>query len=431
MLNICHPPELDARPESFRPQRTRLAAAAIVAILATVFRQAEAGDWPQILGPNRNAIASEERLADKWPANGPRQLWSKEVGSGFAGVAISDGIAVLFHRVKSDDTLTAYNSETGDELWSKKFRSTFQAQIVDDDGPRAVPTIHAGAIFAYSPQGKLYCLDLKSGEKRWERNTHQDFGANGGYFGAGSAPLVEGKLVIVNVGGDKMKAGVVAFHVESGETAWTAVNDQASYAAPIAATIDSTRHLLCITRLNFVSLDPATGEERFRTPFGKRGPTVNGASPVVSGNHILLTASYEIGAEWLDVAPQKVSVVWNDDILSSQYTTPILFDGAAIGVDGRQDAGTSTLKCFELATRKELWSKPGQKYSTLIAADGKLLVMQTDGVLKMARLAKTGHTELASTSLLSGTTRALPALARGKFYVRNEKTLVCVDLAGP
>ena len=388
-----------------------------------------AGDWPQILGPDRNGIAQKESLAEMWQPGGPKSLWTASIGSGFAGVAVSDGIAVLFHRVKADDRLTAFNSETGEELWTTKFRSTFQPQIVDDDGPRAVPTIHDGAIFAYSAQGRLYCVDLKSGHKRWERDTHRDFGANGGYFGAGSAPLVEGPLVIVIVGGEKMSAGIVAFQTKSGETAWTAVGDQASYSAPVAATLDKTRHLLCVTRMNFVSLDPLSGNVRFRTSFGQRGPTVNAAIPVVSGDRVLLTASYGIGAQWLELGKSRVEVVWDDEILSSQYTTPILADGAVFGIDGRQDGGTSTLKCFDPVTRKEMWSKPGLKYSTLISADGKLLMMQTDGVLKMIRLSTARYEELASASLLPGTTRALPALADGRFYVRNEKTLVCVDLA--
>ena len=132
--------------------------------------------------------------------------------------------------------------------------------------------------------------------------------------------------------------------------------------------------------------------------------------------------------EWLQVDSKSVKVDWNDDILSSQYTTPILFDGAVIGVDGRQDAGLSTLKCFDPNSRKELWSKPGQKYSTLIAADGKLLIMQTDGVLTMAKLSKDRYQELGSASLLSGTTRALPALANGRLYIRNENSLSCFDL---
>lgn len=388
-----------------------------------------AGDWPQILGPNRNGIANAEQIAERWDGGKPKQVWDARIGSGFSGVAVAGGTAVLFHREKGYDKLTAFDAASGEGKWSTSFSSTFQPQIVEDNGPRATPTIDQDAVFAYSAQGGLYCVELKTGEKRWERKTHEDFGANGGYFGAGSSPLVVGKRVFVIVGGDKKQAGVVAFDTDSGETVWTAINDQASYSAPILATIDGTSHLLCITRLNLVSLDPETGKERFRTPFGQRGPTVNGALPVITGTHALLTASYGIGAQFLELTSKGVDVVWSDEVLSSQYTTPILIDGAVYGIDGRQDGGAVSLKCFDPVSRKEHWSKSGLSYATLIAADGKLLVMQTDGTLKIVRMTKSHYEELASAALLSGTTRALPALSNGRLYVRNERTLACFDVA--
>ena len=269
-----------------------------------------AGDWPQILGPQRNGIALKEELAAEWPSAGPRTIWESRVGSGFAGVAVSDGVAVLFHRMSDDDTLTAFDAATGKSIWSRRYPTDFQPQIVPDDGPRAVPTIHSGRVYALAANGGLYCVDLKTGEPVWQRKTHDDYHAPQGYFGAGSSPLVEGKTLIVNVGGDKDAAGIVAFELETGKTVWTATREQASYSSPVAVTLDKTRHLLCLTRLNFVSLDPTTGNERFRTPFGQRGPTVNAAIPVVIENQILLTASYGIGSELLTLGSDKVEVAF-------------------------------------------------------------------------------------------------------------------------
>jgi outer membrane protein assembly factor BamB len=420
---------------AFNKFRIDLISGSIRTVLASIvlcglsYELSIAGDWPQILGPDRNGIAHDETLAEKWPAGGPKKVWSEKVGSGIAGVAVAGDVAVLFHRENDEDKLTAFNGIRGEPMWTTGFPTAYRSEMLDDNGPRAVPTIHGDAIYAYSATGKLYCVDLKSGDKRWERKTHQDFGADGGYFGAGSSPVVEGKFVIVNVGGGKKKAGIVAFHLDSGETAWTSVSDQASYSSPTVVTVDGTRHLLCVTRLNFVSLDPLTGQERFRTRFGKSGPTVSAAIPVIFDKHVLLTASYGIGAQLLEMSADKADVVWSDDILSSQYTTPIFHDGVMFGIDGRQDGGAVALKCVDPKTRHEFWSKSGVGYSTLIAADGKLLMMQTDGVLKMIRLSKDRYEELATAKLLSGTTRALPALSRGRFYIKNEKNVLCVNLA--
>ena len=402
------------------------------AVVMGLFAQSDVrgGDWPQIMGANRNGIAADEKLADKWPADGPRSLWEAKIGSGFAGVAVADGVAVLFHRIAEEDTLTAYEAESGQRLWSQGFPTSFQPAIVEDDGPRAVPTIHQGRVYALAAAGGLYCVDIKTGKPVWQRQTQTEFHVPSAYFGAGSSPLVEGKTLIVNVGGDKDRAGVVAFDLSTGKTVWQTTSEQASYSSPIVTTLDGQRVLLCVTRLNFLSLDPATGKELARTPFGQRGPTVNGAVPVMIGQRVLLTASYGIGAELLNLSRSKLDVVWTDEVLSSQYTTPIVHDGAVYGIDGRQDGGPISLKCFDPETRKVHWTKPGLAYATLIAADGKLLVMHTNGSARLAELNKAEYRELGTASLLRGTTRALPALAHGRLYVRNEQTLKCVQL-GP
>lgn len=386
------------------------------------------GDWPQVMGPNRNGISVEEKLADKWPADGPRSLWEAKIGSGFAGVAVAGGVAVLFHRLADEDTLTAYDTESGQPLWSQGFPTSFQPAIVEDDGPRAVPTIHQGRVYALAAAGGLYCVDIKTGKPVWQRQTQTEFHVPSAYFGAGSSPLVEGQTLILNVGGDKDRAGVVAFDLNTGQTVWQTTTEQASYSSPIVTTLDGQRVLLCVTRLNFVALDPATGKELARTPFGQRGPTVNGAVPIMIGQRVLLTASYGIGAELLSLSRSKIDIVWQDELLSSQYTTPIVHDGAVFGIDGRQDGGPISLKCFDPETRKVHWTKPGLAYATLIAADGKLLVVHTNGSARLAELNKTEYRELGTASLLRGTTRALPALAHGRLYVRNEQTLKCVQL---
>lgn len=409
--------------------RFGIAAWCSVAVLLSCTSHSTAGDWPQILGPARSGLATSEKLVESLPNSGPQKLWEVRIGSGAAGVVVQGDTSVLFHRLRNEETLTAYDATSGVPKWSRGFNTEFQPQVGGEDGPLAAPTLHEDRIYAYGANGSLYCVNLKTGEPIWQRKTQQEFHAPAGYFGFGSSPLVEANKLIVNVGGDKDTAGIVAFDLRDGSTVWQAVRDQASYSSPVATTIDGTRHLFCITRLNFVSLDPETGKERFRTPFGQRGPTVNAAIPVVLKNQILLTASYGIGAELVTVTKENAEVAWKDEVLSSQYTTPILHEGAIYGIDGRQDVGDVSLKCFDPVTRKVHWEKPGLRYATLIAADGKLLIMQTNGELKIAALSKSAYRELGSTTLLPGTTRALPALSNGRFYVRNENTLKCVSLS--
>lgn len=395
----------------------------LLAMSLAIASTASAGDWPQILGPQRNGSAPGEKVS----AQRARLAWQAECGSGLAGVAVAEGIAVLFHRLDNQETLTAFEASTGKVLWKQGFPTNFRPQIINDNGPRAVPTIAGGHVYAYGAQGGLSCVELKSGVVKWTRPTHTEFQAPEGYFGAGSAPLVEGSRVIVNVGGPK-GAGIVAFDALTGKTLWQSTDELASYAAPTHTMIGGESRILVITRLNFLGLAPDSGREVFRIPFGSRGPTVNGAIPVVSGDHALLTASYGIGARWVRLAANAAEVVWDDEVLSSQYTTPILRGKHAYGVDGRQDGGPIELKCFELESRRVAWTKTLSDYATLVATDEHLLVMQTNGELRVFQLDPASAQEIWTQSLARGTTRALPALADGRWFVRNESTLFVLDL---
>ncbi len=387
-----------------------------------------AGDWPQILGPQRSGVAEKETLADAWPKAGPKLAWEMPVGSGYAGVAVAQGVAVVFHREQDEETVAAFDAATGTRLWSQGYPTTYRPQIEDSDGPRCVPVIHDQTVVTFGAQGILSAWEFKTGKPLWSRKTHADFSPPDAYFGVGSTPLVEGKKVLVNVGG-RVKAGIVAFDLATGETLWSSTNDAASYSSPIAVTRDGVRHALFITRLNFVSLDPANGKERFRAAFGQRGPTVNAANPVMIGDDVLLTASYGIGAKLIRLGQDAAQTQWEEaDLLASQYATPIVDNGLVYGVDGRQDGGPVSLKCFDPQSREVRWMKPITQYATLIAADGKLLIQQTDGLLRLAKLSPEKYEELASAPLFKSQTRALPALAGGKYYLRDRTTLKCFEL---
>ncbi len=396
-----------------------------------------AGDWPQILGPQRNGIASGERLAESWPATGPRVAWSRPVGSGFSGVAVADGRVFVFDRQGDQERVTAVAADTGKQIWQSGFKANFVPAYVNDNGPRCVPTVHRNRVIVFGAKGGLHCLDVKTGKTIWSHDTMALFNSKRpfrgeppeGYFGKGSSPIVSNGLVIVNAGGAEKNAGIVAFSLSDGKLAWQSTDVRASYSSPTLAKIGGQPHVVFAARLNVISVDPRTGKELFRLSFGRPGPTVTGANPVVLGDQIFVTASYGFGAVMAKIGGGKVNETWrSDDILSSQYTTAISDGGKLYGVHGRQDVGGAALRCVDAATGKVAWEEPGFGYATLIAADKKLLILKTSGSLVLAGLSPTRFQAMATAKVLTGTARALPALAGGRLYVHNSRTLKCLEV---
>lgn len=392
---------------------------------------ANGGDWPQILGPERNgAAAADERLATTWPASGPHLAWERPVGRGLAGPAVVGGRVFVFYRSGDTELLAALDAGTGQPQWTQAHPTDFSPQFGHEDGPLSVPTVHTGRVVTFGAQGVLTCCDAETGAVQWRRPTHREFGAREGYFGAGSSSLAVDGKVIVNVGGRDKGAGIVAFDLVSGAVVWQSVQDEACYSSPVVATIGGTPQVIALTRYKCVALSPETGLVSFEFPYGLRGANVTAANPLVLGDHLFLSASYGIGAVYSRLAADGAHEVWSGvDVMSSQYTTCIEHDGKLIGIDGRQDIPPAELRCFDPRTREVLWSVPDFGYASLIKADGKMVIAKTDGEIVLAELRTDAYRPLAKAKAFTSEMRALPALAGGKLYVRDAQALKCLDLS--
>lgn len=402
----------------------------LLAALTVLPSAVTAGDWPQVLGPTRTGIATaDERLADRWPEAGPPVIWKRPVGSGYAGVAVTAGRVFLFHRQGDREVTEALDAATGKMLWQTDHPTRFQPQVGGGDGPLCVPTVAGDRLITFGAQGVLTCLDTATGQVHWQRKTHQEFDAAEGYFGAGSSPLVIGDCVVVNVGG-RRGAGVVGFELNTGNVRWQTTDEPASYAAPTSARLAGSDQALIVTRYQCLLIDPTTGTIGWQFPFGMRGPTVNAATPITwtaadGGDRLLVTAAYGIGSICAAFDGDSATPIWQGiESLASQYCTPILLDGHLYCIDGRDDVPPATLKCVDAATGQLRWQEQNFGYGTLLAADGKLLVAKTSGDLMLLKVSSAGFETLATARPLPGTLRALPALAAGRLYLRDDDTLV-------
>lgn len=385
-----------------------------------------AADWPQLLGPNRDGVATDEKLLEEWPKSGPDVVWQREVGAGYSGIVVAKGRAFLFHRVDDELVVDAVEATSGKPIWQRRFETRFRTGFVDDDGPRATPVVTGNSLLLYGPQGRLWSLAADTGKTNWLRNTHEDFGAPEGYFGAGSTPLVEGDRVLVNVG-SRNGAGIVGFDLATGKTAWLATDEYASYSSPVGVTIDGTRHAIFATRLKCVSLDPKTGKVRFEFPFGERGPTVNAASPLVVGDHLFLSAHYGVGAVWGTIGKAAFDESWRSDrVLSAHYTSPIEADGKIYGIDGQERVGPGELRCIDPDEKTVLWSRPDFGYGQLLRAGDKFLAVQNSGDLVLFDANTKKYDERARARVLGQNSRVPPALANGLLYVRDRRTAKCI-----
>ena len=409
----------------------RLSSFAVALLLGTqlIVHPVLAGDWPQILGPDRNGVAAADETFAVWSQSGPRELWQRSVGDGLAGVAVAAGRALVFHRRQDYEVIEALDAATGDPIWEADYPTSYRSGISPDSGPRCVPLIDGDRVITYGAEGRLSCWSLATGKELWSVDTRGAFQPPSGYFGAGSTPIVIEDNVIVNVGA--RNAGIVAFDRLTGRVRWKVTSDQASYSAPSVTGAFGRPWLLIVTRLNFRVIDAAEGTVIFTSDFGKRGPTVNGATPIVVEGHAFLSSSYGIGSALIKLDRDASRIVAKkNNLLATQYATPVPFERTLFAVDGRDDMGVCSLKAFDPLEAKLHWEKNNFGYASVTRAADKLLLLTTRGEMVLAKAHSRAYDELARWSLFATTTRALPAISNGRLYARDTKTLKCVQL-GP
>jgi len=404
----------------------RLRAIACVVLLAAIGSRTSAEDWPQFLGPTRNGVYTGP-LADTWPATGPRAVWRRTVGQGFSGPVVAQGRLILFHRIGAEEVVESFDARTGAPGWRHPYATTYRDDFGFDEGPRAVPVVADGLVVTFGAEGRLSVLDFATGARLWSEDTMKRFGVAKGYFGAAGSPLVEDGRVIANVGG--REAGIVAFEARTGKVLWTATTDQASYSSPVGATFGGRRLAVFLTRAGLVGLDPATGQIAFQRPWRARmAASVNAASPLIVDDLIFISAQYGPGAGVFRVAGSTLTELWaSDDVLSSHYATSVQRAGILYGYHGRQEFGPS-LRAVELRTGKVLWNLEQFRAGSITLAGDRLLVLRENGELILAPASPDAFKPIARAQILPATVRAFPAIADGILYVRNENTLIALDL---
>ncbi len=403
----------------------RVGVAAILLLGAGAVLAAQ--DWPHFLGPERDGRYQGPRLARSWSDGAPRELWRRTVGQGFAGPVVSGGRVLIFHRVGDREVLEALDAGTGSSIWRYDYPTTYRDDFGFDEGPRSAPVVAGGRVYTFGAQGRLHAVDLDTGAGVWSVDTRERFRFRKAFFGAAGSPLVEDGRVIANVGGPD--DGIVAFDADSGEVLWTVAGEEASYSSPVGATFGGVRHALFFTRDNLVSLDPASGRERFRRSWRARiRASVNAATPLVVGDLVFVSAQYGTGAGLFRVAGSGLDELWtSNDVMSNHYATSVHRDGYLYGYHGRQEFGPS-LRAVSLVTGDVAWDVPRFGAGSVLLAGDLLIVMRESGELVLAEASPEAFTPLARSRLLRGTVRAYPALAAGRLYVRNDDTLLAVGL---
>jgi outer membrane protein assembly factor BamB len=443
-------------------------------LLVSLASGGRAADWPQWLGPQRDGVWRETGLAARFPAGGPRVLWRKKIGGGYAGPAVAGGLVYVTDRVldagasnpknpfdrspvSGKERILCFEADSGNPVWEQSWRCKYT--ISYPCGPRATPVVAGGKVYVLGAMGQLNCYEAKAGKPVWSRDLVKDFDAEPPLWGFSAHPLLDGDNLICLVG---KKPVVVAFDRNTGKENWRALEltrgAEVGYAPPMVYTFGGKRCLVIWHPESVNGLDPATGKVLWsfahRTPI-KANLTV--PTPRQVGDRLFLTSFYN-GSLMLQVtAGEKWSVkqLWasksrserpeGTDKLHSIMPTPVIQGDHIYGV-----CSYGELRCLNLADGKRVWSNltaTGTGGATerwanafLVPQGDRFILFNEKGELILAKLTPKGYEEIDRAKILAptgpiGPKRKVlwshPAFANKTVYARNDEEIVAVSLAAP
>lgn len=380
-----------------------------------------AADWPRYRGPKLDGISQETNWFKPWPKEGPAILWRASVGIGFATVSVSEGRLYTLGNSNDVDTVFCLDAATGRERWRHSYPCALDARYYEG-GPNATPTVEGEAVYTLSKKGHLFRLDAATGRSVWARNLTNELDLKLPEWSLAGSPLVEGDLLILNAGG----AGL-AVDKHTGRTVWSSGPGPGGYATPVPFEHQGRRAIAIFSANALIAVEPRTGREWWRHPWAS-SRNVNAADPIYSDDKMFISSSS--GCALLQLRDGPPAVLWSHTNLMRNYFNPaVLLDGHLYGIDGTTH-GPTKLTCLDWATGQRRWSEPGFGSGGLMAAEGRLIVLD-QGQLILVRAVPDAFHLLARAQVLGGKCWTAPVLAHGKIYGRNAKgDLICLDGGG-
>lgn len=437
-----------------------------IALYLIPLHRAAADDWPQWLGPQRDAVWREEGVLEKFPATGPKIRWRTPIGGGYTGPAVAGGKVYVTDRqlakpgtrpadpfdratVPGTERVLCLNEADGQIAWKYEYDCRYTMSY--GAGPRATPLVSGDKVYTLGGEGNLFCFKASTGQIVWTHDLKKDFGAKTPLWGFAASPLLDDHRLICLVGAEGAVA--MAFEKDTGLELWRSLSaKEPGYAPPTLIYVNEKPQLIIWHPESVNSLDPKTGKVYWTQPFASQAG-LSVATPRQMLDYLFLTTFYN-GSLMLRLDQQKpgASVVWRSKKVSERDTdglhsiipTPFLENGYIYGV-----CSYGQLRCLKADSGERVWetlraTTPDGKETRwanafLVKHRDRFFLFNEKGDLIIAKLTPQGYEEVSRAHLLDPTNPdpgrdvvwSHPAFANRRVYARNDKEIVCADLSAP
>jgi hypothetical protein len=279
----------------------------------------------------------------------------------------------------------------------------------------------------------LVCADKLSGKLVWRHDLWNEY--QGTFLGIGysSSPLAYGDTIVVQNGG--IDASVLAFARDTGTLRWKSQSFRNSNSSPILANVGGQDQVIVFMHRDVAGFDPASGRPLWSRP--AVGPSdwnfhFNIATPLWTAEDglLFLSAAYGIGSRVLQLTRKgdrtDVSELWQSGRMRVHHENAIRIGDVVYGANGH--LGPAPFSAVHIRTGKVLWQDRTFSHAMALYADGKLILLDEEGLLGLATPSPAGLKVHATSRLFDSRSWTVPTLIGTTLYVRNRSFVVALHM---
>ncbi len=385
-------------------------------------------DWFQWGGPHRNFTGDSTGLAESWPAGGPKRLWQRALGDGYSAISVDQGKLFTMYRKGEREVAVALDAATGATVWETAWDAPFHSgqDMTNGPGPHSAPLVVNGRVFVTGVTAKFHALDAKTGKILWAHDLMAEYNATLRVNGYACSPISYGGNILVTVGGPGH--ALMAFHEADGKLAWASGDFRNSPSSPTLIRVGGQDQLVAAFWDDVVGFNPENGKILWSTPnrveFG-----LNVSMPVFGADNVLFFSSSYNGSGRVVQLTQSGGTTTVEDVfrtskLRIHFSNAVRIGDFVYGANGENGVFTA----FDVKTGKVVFQDRTVPRASIIHVDGKLILLDEDGNLALAKPTVSGVGILTKAKVVESVSWTPPTLSGTKLFVRDRKTIQAFEL---
>jgi len=402
---------------------------AVILAAPAAAAEPDAPSWPQWGGPNRDGTSGETGLLTKWPAGGPKMLWSADgIGRGWAAPSIAGGTIYVTGLVDGNEVLNALDLD-GKAKWKVACGAAWTRSR---PGARGQATIADGRAYLITSMVQAWCLDAASGRKIWSADVFGDFKGVRRTYGMAESPLLVDDKMIVTPGGPQ--ATIVALDRRSGKPLWTTkeLSQPSTYCSPILVERGGLKIVVTMIKEGLVGVNAADGKVLWTAQHRNKYDN-HPVSPMYRDGQIAIVSGYGAGVKMFQLARdgRSITKLWQQSKPDTCHGGLAWTGGYIYGSGFFPSGGGGRWVCLDAETGKVVYEQPWVRMGSVIVAEGNLYCYGEDGVVALVPARPDATDPVGTFRIALGKDEhwAHPVVCGRRLYIRHGGVLMAFDIA--